>query len=74
MDAYRFGEIAIIGHNPPKRAAIIIYQIHLVDRKHDIFDAKQIGKITMPLGLRQDTFTRIDQNNRKVGRARSASS
>jgi hypothetical protein len=42
-------------------------EVHLVDRHYDLADAEQGGYGGVAAGLRQDTFTGIDQQNGQIG-------
>ena len=45
---------------------VVIDQIHLVDRDHDMRNAQQVGQIGMAPGLGKNTFACIDQDDRQI--------
>ena len=50
-----------------KYVLVIIHQVHLVHRQHQILDPEQMGEIGMTPGLDQNPFPRIDQYDCGIG-------
>ena len=67
LDADGVGKGGIFGHDLVKTGLIIIDQIHLVDRQHDVADANQLAQIGMPPRLHQHALARIDQDHGEIG-------
>ncbi len=63
-DAGRKG--GVIGKDCVVLRLIIIDQVHLVDRKHDVANTQQLGQIAMPPCLDEHTLARVDQDDRQV--------
>ena len=55
-----------VGDDSRKGFRAIADEIHFVDCDHDVRDAKKRSKRRVPSGLRHDTLTRIDQQDRKL--------
>jgi hypothetical protein len=50
---------------------VIVDQVELVDRDHDLFDADELDEEAVPAGLRQHTLPRIDEDDREVSGRRT---
>jgi hypothetical protein len=60
-------EGAIGQRDPVEHRLVVIDQVHLVDRQHDVLDADQMRQIAVAPGLGQHALARIDQDHRQVG-------
>jgi hypothetical protein len=69
LDPDAAGKSAVLGHDRVEGGLVIIDQVHLVDRQHDVADADQVAQIRMAPGLDQHALARVDQDHRKVGGA-----
>jgi hypothetical protein len=50
-----------------ERFLVVVDQVHLVDRQHDVADAEQRDEIAVAAGLRQHALARVDQDDREIG-------
>ena len=66
-EAKRLGELAIGDDDVAEDALVIVDEIDLVDREHDVAHAEQRHDDRMAVGLREQPLARIDQHDREVG-------
>jgi hypothetical protein len=66
-DADRARERGVIGDNRVILRLIIVDQVHLVDREHDVADADQVREIAVAPRLDEHALARVDQDDRQVG-------
>ena len=70
--AKRLGEFPISSLDLAKDALAVVDEVDLVDRKHDMADAKQRDDDRMAMGLREQPLARVDQHDREVGVGRAS--
>ncbi len=61
------GEFEIIGPDLLECGPVIINQIHLINGEDYFPDAEQRDQITVPHGLDEHTFSRVNQDDGKIG-------
>ena len=63
--------LPIVGDYDVIPGLIVADQIHFIDREHQAFDADKMREIAVPPSLRQNSLSRIDQDDGKIGARRS---
>ena len=71
FDPDALGERPVIGANGRERRLVVIDQVHLGHRQHEVADAHQLRQIGVAPGLGQDALARIDQQHRDIGGGRA---
>ena len=66
-EAERSGELAIVGDDVAKDRFVVVDEVDLVDRQHDVTDAEQRDDDRVAMGLRQQALARVDQQDREIG-------
>jgi hypothetical protein len=70
-DAQVLRQLAVFLGNRFIGGLVVVDQIHLVDRQHDLPDAQQATYISVAARLRQHALARVDQHHRQLGVGRA---
>ena len=71
VDADAVGEQPIVGANRLERRLVVVDQVHLGHRQHEVADAEQMREVAVPPGLRQHALARVDHQHGELGGRRA---